>query len=87
METTSNMETTSTWEFDGICNTQERQAAADRKWQQEMEAELLANRERQQELREQAAGPWVVQDTAARLPSVSFRMLPMVYSSGFRFRR
>lgn len=53
METTSNMETTSTWEFDGICNTQERQAAADRKWQQEMEAELLANRERQQELREQ----------------------------------
>ena len=33
----------------------------------------------QQVDREQAAGPWVVQDTVARLPSVSFRMLPTVY--------
>lgn len=44
--------TMSSWEFEGICNTPERQAAADRKWQQEKEAEIRANRERQQEIRE-----------------------------------
>ena len=32
----------------------------------------------QQVARLQAAGPWEVQDTAARLPSVSLRMLPTV---------
>jgi hypothetical protein len=47
------METTSTWEFEGICNTPERQAAADRKWQREKEAQIRKNRERQQEAREQ----------------------------------
>ena len=36
---------------------------------------------------EQAAAPWVVQDTALKEPSVSFRMLPTVYSSGLRFKR
>ena len=34
----------------------------------------------QQALREQAEGPWVVQETVARPPSVSFKILPMVYS-------
>ena len=43
--------------------------------------------ETEQLLREQAVGPWVVQETTARPPSVSFRMLPTVYSSGFRFSR
>jgi hypothetical protein len=47
------METTSTWEFEGICNTPERQEAADRKWQREKEAQIRKNRERQQEAREQ----------------------------------
>jgi hypothetical protein len=41
----------------------------------------------QQVARPQALGPWVVQPVDARGPSVSLRMLPMVYSSGFRFRR
>ena len=41
----------------------------------------------QQVLRLQAEGPWVVQLTAARLPSVSYRMLPTVYSFGARFSR
>ena len=34
----------------------------------------------QQVERLQAAAPWVVQDTGARLPSVSFKMAPTVYS-------
>ena len=41
----------------------------------------------QQVDRLQAAAPWVVQDTVAREPSVSFRMEPTVYSSGLRFSR
>ena len=34
-----------------------------------------------------ASSSMEVQDTALKLPSVSLRMLPMVYSSGGRFRR
>ena len=41
----------------------------------------------QQVVRLQAAGPWLVQETAERLPSVSFRMLPTVYWEGSRFSR
>ena len=41
----------------------------------------------QQELLEQADAPCVVQDTVAREPSVSFKILPMVYSWGALFSR
>jgi hypothetical protein len=41
----------SSWEFEGICNTPERQEAADRKWQKEKEVQLRKNRQRQQEVR------------------------------------
>ena len=41
----------------------------------------------QQVERAHADGPWLVQETAFSEPSVSFRILPTVYSDGLRFKR